>query len=48
MFHSVTMLQAITPVKTNDLCKERYGFEFQDPDTIDSLKHIRSTPQKQM
>lgn len=28
LFHAVTMLQAQTPVKTNDLCKERYGFEF--------------------
>ena len=46
VFHALTKQQADAPIKTNGLCMERYGFEFQDPDTIEALKTIRTTPEK--
>lgn len=35
-------------IKSNNNMRTRFGFEFQDPDTIDALTHIKSTPVKEM
>lgn len=47
-FETITVSEADEVTISNDRMQTRYGFEFQDPDTIARLKKIRTTPQKLM
>jgi hypothetical protein len=43
-YKTITVSEAEEVILSNDRMKTRYGFEFQDPDTIERLSKIRTTP----
>lgn len=48
LYESLSTRNAQAFVKSNAHMMNKYGFEFQDPDTIEELNQIRSTPIKEM
>jgi hypothetical protein len=48
VYNTLTMSAAQTFIQSNKYMQENYGFEFQDPDTIERLTEIRVTPTKLM
>ena len=48
IFETLTIRNAQIFVQTNGHMMQRYGFEFQDPDTVEALDKIKFVPRKAM